>query len=86
MTYDPAKASVAQVDYCKKTCIQTHRCNGSLKAHVSVRQIHDWHSKDPYWAIRTPVPDPDSFCTYLSIFGANDIKYCPYCGVELNGE
>lgn len=68
------------------TCIQTHRCNGSLAAHVSVRRIRDWHSKDPYWTIRIPVPDPESFYTYLSAFGANDIKYCPYCGGELRGE
>ena len=65
------------------TCIQTHRCNGSLAAHVSVRRIYDWHSKDPYWAIRIPVPDVESFYTYLSPFGADDIKYCPYCGSEL---
>lgn len=68
------------------TCIQTHRCPGSLAARVSVRRIHDWHSKDPYWAIRIPVPDSESFYTYLSPFGANDIKYCPYCRGELSGE
>ena len=70
------------------TCIQTHRCNGSLAAHVSVRRIRNWYSKDLdwHWAIRIPVPDPDSFATYLSVFGPNDIKYCPYCGSELSGE
>ena len=63
---------------------QTHRCPGSLKAHVSVRRISDWRSKEPYWAIRIPVSDSESFYTYLSAAGPNFIKYCPYCGVNLD--
>ena len=68
------------------TCIQTHRCNGSLAAHVSIRYVENEFSKQKMWIIRTPTFDYESWIIYLDVSGPDDIKYCPYCGVELRGE
>lgn len=68
------------------TCIQTHRCNGSLAAHVSVRYIYRDYDKRKMWVLRIPETDYDWQVTFLSYRGPNDIKYCPYCGSELCGQ
>lgn len=68
------------------TCIQTHRCPGSLAAHVSVRYICRDYDKRKMWVLRVPTFDYESWIRYLDVSGPNDIKYCPYCGVELHGE
>lgn len=56
-------------------CIKTHRCKLSVKAHSSIRKV----KKE--WILAREDFDFEWLHWYLRDFGP--IRYCPYCGKEL---
>lgn len=65
-----------------------HRCEGSLKAHCSIRRcaypklwMRAFMRCDGQWHLYQRRYDYEYDCTYMSEVAA--IKHCPWCGKEL---
>lgn len=60
----------------------THRCEGSLRSHCSVRLYHaSAHRFAGEWHLWTREYDSEWDCTYMSHVAR--IRFCPWCGKEL---
>ena len=69
--------------------MKTHRCEGSLKAKVSIRYSHrypKWSNQGDKvtWRLFQLEIDSEYDTKYLS--HVSEIKFCPFCGEELKIE
>ena len=69
-----------------KTIIKNHRCEGSLKAHVSINygNPYAWYNDDTkigWWLIDHPL-DIEYDCVLNTPICK--IEYCPFCGKKLD--
>lgn len=66
--------------------MKTHRCGGSLKAHISIRYDDNpdalFLSHDLCWRLRRIEHDYDYDAIYLENL-VGGIEYCPFCGEKL---
>ena len=59
----------------------THRCNGSLKADISIRYVKGWFDRKDAWRMWKPMIDSEWSTTVLTPIA--EIHFCPFCGQEL---
>ena len=59
----------------------THRCNGSLKAGVSIRYGKGWFDNKNAWRMWEPITDSEWGTTVLTPIAK--IRFCPFCGQKL---